>query len=135
VPGRAAAPGSARWWRAPASSARAGDAARGGCPRPRRRRRRPGRGGRRRRRPRRTPPPGRGTRVCPRSDGGEDLLAEPREPGQEVAPLLLEPLHHGGILVAASLALVEPPRLEDLGVVDAGERAGDLVPEVGVSLP
>src|SRR6266508_2354750 len=47
----------------------------------------------------------------------------------------LEPGDHVGVLGLTSLALVQPTGLEQLGVVDPGDRLGDEVTEVGILCP
>src|SRR5215210_4253951 len=68
-------------------------------------------------------------------DGRDDLVAQAREAAQELGSLRLEPLDQPAVLLAAPLLLVEPPRLQDLGVVDPRHRRRDVVAEVGVALP
>src|SRR5205807_2680375 len=64
-----------------------------------------------------------------------DLRPQPRELLQVLAALAPEALDQGAVLVDAFLSLIEPHRLQDLDVVDAGQRGGHLVSEVGVALP
>src|SRR5438309_10868301 len=65
----------------------------------------------------------------------DDLAAQAREALQVRAPFGLEPLHDAAVLVGAALPRVELAGLEDLLVVDARHRAGDLVAEVVVAVP
>src|SRR6266540_5778642 len=69
------------------------------------------------------------------TNGSDDVVREAREVCEELGPLGLQPLHVRAIFVETAGALVEPARLEDVGVVDAWNRRGDEIPEVGISLP
>jgi hypothetical protein len=72
--------------------------------------------------------------LTPSADGLDDRIVEPLERGQVLAPLLLDPAHHVRVLGQAVLALVEPPRRQDLdvgavagGVLLAGSLGPDLL--------
>src|SRR5437879_5182688 len=65
----------------------------------------------------------------------DDLGPQSRKALQVGAPLGLETLHDPGVFIAATLALVELAWLQDLRVIDAGNRHGHLVREVGIGLP
>src|SRR5215469_12269985 len=69
------------------------------------------------------------------TDGLYDGLVEAGERGEVLPALPLHPAHHGVVLGGPALPGVQQPRLENLRVIHAGDRLGDLVAEVGVAGP
>ena len=75
-----------------------------------------------------TPGPGTGRARAPAADQPagrsadrlDDGLVQAGERGEVLPALPLEPRHHRRVLVHPALPLVQPPRLEDLGVIDPG---------------
>src|SRR2546423_11122686 len=64
------------------------------------------------------------------ADRPDDLLRQLGEPREVLAALSAEPLDESLVLVAAALAVVQPPRLQELDVVDAGHVLRHLVAEL-----
>src|SRR5437763_1712243 len=69
------------------------------------------------------------------ADGLDDCFIQAGERGKVFPAFPLHPLDHRVVLARAALPCVQAARLEDLGVVHAGERLGDLVAEIGVVCP
>src|SRR6266568_449155 len=74
--------------------------------------------------------------MCQRSAERLDQgLVQAGEGAEKPPAFPLEPGHHGLMLARPALPGVEPPRLEDLDVVSAGDRGRHLVAEIGVLGP
>src|SRR5260221_6350834 len=65
----------------------------------------------------------------------DDGLVQALEGREAIPALLLDPVDQGVVLSLAALPLIEPAGLQDLDVVNPGQRPGDLVAEVGVGPP